>query len=395
MRLLKFFLAGAAVAVLAKSVSADQSGACTGIWAAGAKSPLVAANVPLQDIVAPDGKISIKAGDNGLSVIGRKSITHLDDVIGDPPVTEILWSPNSRNFVVNESDGGLVGTWTAYLYTLDLNDKPVPYHLEKLMRSVIARIPNCELEESANFGAITWLNDGKELLLVAEVPPHSSCKNMGDVVGFRVSLQSRKIVERLSESTLRKKWSGMLGCRFKSGGKWPALGMGKAQQGADTPSAEATESLKKFLRTLDNDRTARYLLALRDLNGDGTPEAIVHLIGSRCGSGGCSTFILTPNGSSWRIVTNISITRPPVYVLSDMSKDWHSIGVWVQGGGVQPGYEAELRFNGKTYPKNPSVSPARRLKGKPMGEVVIPSTQDAKLLYDDQTDKNEKGQGRV
>lgn len=166
-----------------------------------------------------------------------------------------------------------------------------------------------------------------------------------------------------------------------------AINTVNAQQGADAPSAEATESLKKILRTLDDDRSARYLLAFRDLNGDGTPEAIVYLIGSWCGSGGCSMFILTPKGSSWRIVTNIRITRPPIYVLSDKSKGWHSIGVWVQGGGIQPGYEAELRFNGKTYPTNPSMPPARRLEGKPMGDVVIPSVQDAKLLYDDQMGK--------
>jgi hypothetical protein len=162
---------------------------------------------------------------------------------------------------------------------------------------------------------------------------------------------------------------------------------GNAHQGVDSHKADATESLKKFLRTLDNDRTARYVLAFRDLNGDGIPEAIVYLTGGWCGSGGCSTFILTPNGSSWRVVTNIRITRPPIYVLSDMSKGWHSMGVWVQGGGIQPGYEAELRFNGKTYPKNPSVSPALRLETKPVGELVIPSVQDAKLLYDDQAGK--------
>ncbi len=163
------------------------------------------------------------------------------------------------------------------------------------------------------------------------------------------------------------------------------ISLGKAQQGTDAPTAEATESLKKFLGTFYDDRPARYMLACRDLNGDGIPEAIVYLSGSKwCGSGGCNTLILTPDGSSWRIVTNIRITRPPIYVLSHISKGWHSIGVWVQGGGIQPGYEAELRFNGKTYPKNPSVSPARRLEGKVVGEVVIPSAQDAKRLYDDQ-----------
>jgi hypothetical protein len=165
--------------------------------------------------------------------------------------------------------------------------------------------------------------------------------------------------------------------------------MGKAQQKADAPTSEAKESLKGFLKTLDDDRTTRYVLAFRDLNVDGTPEAIVHLIGKKwCGSGGCSTLILTPDGSSWRIVANIRITRPPIYVLADMSNGWRSVGVWVQGGGIQPGYEAELRFDGKTYPKNPSVPPARRLERKPEGEVVIPSTQDATLLYDDQAIRN-------
>ncbi len=161
--------------------------------------------------------------------------------------------------------------------------------------------------------------------------------------------------------------------------------VGQAQQKADSPAPEAKESLKKFLKTLDDGRTTRYALAFRDLNGDGTPEAIVYLVGKNwCGSGGCNTLILTPNGSSWRIVANIRITRPPIYVLTDVSNGWRSIGVWVQGGGIQRGYEAELRFDGKTYPKNPSVPPARRLEKKPEGEVVIPSTQDAKFLYGDE-----------
>jgi hypothetical protein len=168
-----------------------------------------------------------------------------------------------------------------------------------------------------------------------------------------------------------------------------SMGKAQAQLRADAPTAEAPESLKKFLRTLDNDRTARYVFAFRDLNGDGTPEAIVYLISKKwCGSGGCTTLILAPNGNAWRIVAKILVTWPPIYVLSDVSKGWRSIGVWAQGGGVQPGYEAELRFNGKTYPVSPFVSPARRLEGKPVGEAVIPSMQDAKLLYDDQTDKS-------
>lgn len=155
-------------------------------------------------------------------------------------------------------------------------------------------------------------------------------------------------------------------------------------QGPDATSPEAEESLKRFLQTLDNDKTTRYIAAFRDLNGDGKSEAIVYLLGRNwCGSGGCNTLILAPDGSSWRIVSNIRITRPPIRLLTRTSHGWHSLGIWVQGGGIQPGYEAELRFDGKSYPKNPSVPPARRLTGHLEGEVIIPSVQDGKPLYDD------------
>jgi hypothetical protein len=51
----------------------------------------------------------------------------------------------------------------------------------------------------------------------------------------------------------------------------------------------------------------------------------------------------------------------------------------VQGGGIQPGYEAKLSFNGKTYPKNPSVPPAQRLTQQAVGKVVVPVTVREKL----------------
>lgn len=156
----------------------------------------------------------------------------------------------------------------------------------------------------------------------------------------------------------------------------------KAQKRNDTSLAEA--SLKGFLQTLDRSNTTRYIATFRDLNDDGTPEAIVYLLGSNwCGSGGCDTVILERDGSSWHVVTYISLTRPPIRLLATTSHGWRSLGVWVQGGGIQPGYEAELLFNGKSYPKNPSVAPVHPLRGKTDGEVIISSVQGAKLLNDD------------
>jgi hypothetical protein len=100
-----------------------------------------------------------------------------------------------------------------------------------------------------------------------------------------------------------------------------------------------------------------------------------------CGSGGCNCLVLARKNSSYEVVTKITITQTPIRVLDSVSNGWRSLGVGVRGGGIQPGYEAELRFDGKTYPRNPSVPPARPLKTAVAGEVVIESEQNATPLY--------------
>jgi hypothetical protein len=144
-------------------------------------------------------------------------------------------------------------------------------------------------------------------------------------------------------------------------------------------------SLRQFLQKWDHgeSREMRYIAAFRDLNGDGMPEAIVYVKGNDwCGSGGCTTLILTQDGDSWRIISQITLTRPPIIVLGSTSHGWSDIGMRVQGGGIRRGYEAELRFNGKTYPSNPSVFPARPLKRQPKSrDVVIASENDGLPLY--------------
>jgi hypothetical protein len=161
-----------------------------------------------------------------------------------------------------------------------------------------------------------------------------------------------------------------------------------AQPQPATPPSSAEQSLKRFLQgyartgDFEDDKTTQYFDALVDLNGDGRNEAIVYLMGRPwCGSGGCRTLILARNGASWKVVKHITITRPPIRVLSSTSHGWHDISVWVAGGGILQAYEAELRFDGKTYPGNPSVPPARKLEGKVPGETVIPSMQGGTRLY--------------
>ena len=136
---------------------------------------------------------------------------------------------------------------------------------------------------------------------------------------------------------------------------------------------DARRLLEIFLRSYaENDRTATYDVAFVDLNGDGSREAVVYLEGRYlCGSGGCHTLVFRYDRSSYRLISDIPITWPPIRLLDGRTNGWRDLSVWVRGGGLS-GYEAVLPFVGNTYPQNPSVSPAQQMRGNMPGEVLIP-----------------------
>jgi hypothetical protein len=139
-------------------------------------------------------------------------------------------------------------------------------------------------------------------------------------------------------------------------------------------------SLRHRLQALDTDQSSRYVAAFKDLNGDGGVEAIVYMIGPKwCGSGGCTTKIFKKVGGSWKLISSITLTRLPIRVLEKKTHGWHAIGVLVAGGGVDVAYNAELDFDGKSYPRNPSLPSIKKLDA-PNGEIVISSVKDARPI---------------
>lgn len=118
-------------------------------------------------------------------------------------------------------------------------------------------------------------------------------------------------------------------------------------------------------------QVSRYKAAAVDLDDDGSPEYLVYADGPQdCGSGGCDLYVLKRHAGTFDVVTDVSIARLPVRVLSGVSHGWHDLGVVVSGGGIRRGYEARLTFDGTTYPDNPTVPPAKPLRNV-AGRVVI------------------------
>lgn len=150
-------------------------------------------------------------------------------------------------------------------------------------------------------------------------------------------------------------------------------------QTRSTPASVQDQRLAQFLReyvlkqTRDGKGT-RYSAGFADLRDDGIREPIVYLSGDGwCGTGGCTVLILDPDDHSFRLVTKVTVSRPPIRVLPTKSNGWHDIGIRIKGGGVQTSYESELSFDGKTYPRNPSVPPARKLIKSASGIIVVNS----------------------
>jgi len=156
---------------------------------------------------------------------------------------------------------------------------------------------------------------------------------------------------------------------------------------AQSPGPSKLEdSLKSFLQhytgTSAEGKATRYSAAFTDLRGDGIQEALVYLTSDGwCGSGGCTMLVLAREAPLTLSLRKTTITRLPIRVLATKSNGWFDLAVRVQGGGIPFGYEAELSFDGKTYPPNPSVLPARKLPRGVAGQVVVPASTQAKPLF--------------
>jgi hypothetical protein len=153
-----------------------------------------------------------------------------------------------------------------------------------------------------------------------------------------------------------------------------------AQESSTVGHASREESLRQALKAWDESEdpsSDRYIASFRDLGGDGREEAVVYFFGPDwCGTGGCVTLVLAESGSSWKVISRIATTRLPIRVLNSKSHGWHSIGVWIQGGGIYPGYEATLKFNGKAYPSSIPEAPESPASA-PAGEILIPDDRKA------------------
>lgn len=91
-----------------------------------------------------------------------------------------------------------------------------------------------------------------------------------------------------------------------------------------------------------------------DLNSDSVPEYFVYAYGPMLsGSGGGSALILN---NDYKEISRFTLVQTPIIINNHRTKNWKDIIMNVSGGGATPN-AAIMKFDGKTYPSNPSLQP--------------------------------------
>lgn len=142
-----------------------------------------------------------------------------------------------------------------------------------------------------------------------------------------------------------------------------------ASPGASPAPADLGRAIRD---ALGMEGEVHYFDATADLNGDGTAEVVVYAAGPMfCGTGGCTVLVFTQAGAGYRLVSQISVAQPPVLLSPRSHQGWRNLVVGIRGGGVPSG-NAELKFDGRSYPPNPTVPPAEPVQDLLGTQILIP-----------------------
>ena len=146
---------------------------------------------------------------------------------------------------------------------------------------------------------------------------------------------------------------------------------GAAAEARPNPTARTVSSwLLQYHAAEAEPETARYAVAYVDLNADGIDEAVAYYESrGRCGTGGCTMYVLASRGGFWRRVSGHTVVNLPIRVLAMRRHGWSDLSVRVSD--AFDAYDAALPFDGQTYPLNPWVPPARRLENGEPGRLLI------------------------
>lgn len=131
------------------------------------------------------------------------------------------------------------------------------------------------------------------------------------------------------------------------------------------------KALVKAFELEQYEDNVRYYYNKVDLNEDGNPEIFTYLVGSPvCGTGGCSGAIFKQENGEYKLLSTFSLVNNPVIVSNIKTNGYRDIIMHVFGGGIES-FFARVKYDGTTYPSNPSIQPKVEQGTKVDGIAII------------------------
>jgi hypothetical protein len=167
------------------------------------------------EIPSPDGRKKVIITDVVLSVLSNGRRLSGTEDIAISALSELLWSPDSLAFAITESYGGSVGDWHVRVFLIAGDALVQRLDVDDEVANAFKKDYSCEPPEPPNIGALKWFDGGQCIVVIAEVPPHSSCAKMGMWRGFLVNVQTGKLIREWTEREVITLWNNDLGNRFE------------------------------------------------------------------------------------------------------------------------------------------------------------------------------------
>jgi hypothetical protein len=182
-----------------------------GMWS---KSAFAIPRQRVFKVPSPDRKKTILVSDLSLVVIdGGSPLPGIEGYTLLLPA-EVAWAPDSKAFSITSNEGGSgEEAWFVTVYVLEF-DRVNYYDITAEAAIRFKEMIKCPDAGEPHFGAIKWVKESKNLLVVAEASERASCPDKGAFRGYTIEVPSGKVLNELEPKALLDRWGEYLGPRI-------------------------------------------------------------------------------------------------------------------------------------------------------------------------------------
>jgi hypothetical protein len=196
--------------LLALLVGAGRCEARSGFWSAKGESPRMTGEQAKW--WAPGGFAHVDYLPYKVYLTMGRSVIDLGNIFLSPDLAEVAWSVEAKGTFMNATDGGWTGSWqTRAFVASEGGAREIP--VLDLVAKANALQSSCE---KLNVMSVGWIESGKALLVIEQVPNSSGCSDMNKAVLFVIDVQQDRIRETLTPSQARKAYSNSFGSGTKA-----------------------------------------------------------------------------------------------------------------------------------------------------------------------------------